>query len=174
MDELKAIFGDEALDYATFEAKLAEAKDVKLVNLKQGGYVDKAKYEKLSGDFEKWKADNDVSKYADYDAIKAELEQLRTEKADAELKAKLLKAHVDNKFVDFVMYAVKPLVTEQKDFDACLKDYLKDNPQYVVAAQETPKQYVQFGSSIDLNGTNNQRKSPNDIVNAFVRGAVKK
>lgn len=173
MDELKAIFGDEALDYATFEAKLAEAKDVKLVNVKQGGYIDKAKYDKLSSDYEKKYADYE-KKYADYDAIKAELEQLRAEKADAELKAKLAKAHVDDKFVDFVVYAVKPLVTEQKDFDACLKDYLKDNPQYVIAAQETPKQYVQFGSSIDLNGTNNQRKSPNDIVNAFVRGAVKK
>lgn len=134
MDELQELFGDEALNYADFSAKLSE-KGIKLANIKAGGYVDKAKFDKLSAEFSKFKQDNDVSKYADYDTIKTELEQLRAEKADAELAKEVAEANVDVKFQKFVMSEVKPLVTQQKDFKACLAEYLKANPQFVVNTQ---------------------------------------
>ena len=134
MDELQELFGEGALNYADFSAKLSEH-GIKLANIKAGGYVDKAKFDKLSSEFAKYKTDNDVSKYADYDSIKTELEQLKAEKADAELAKEVAAANVDAKFQKFVMAEVKALVTEKKDFKACLADYLKENPQFVVNTQ---------------------------------------
>ena len=61
MDELQELFGDEALNYADFSAKLSE-KGIKLANIKAGEYVDKGKYDKLAGEYAKYKQENDVSK----------------------------------------------------------------------------------------------------------------
>ena len=134
MDELQELFGDGTLSYADFSAKLNEH-GIKLANIKAGGYVDKGKYDKLAGEYAKYKQENDVSKYADYDAIKTELETLKAEKADAELAKEVAAANVDVKFQKFVMAEVKPLVTDKKDFKSCLADYLKENPQFVVNSQ---------------------------------------
>ena len=134
MDELQELFGEEALNYADFSAKLSEH-GIKLANIKAGGYVDKGKYDKLAGEYAKYKQENDVSKYADYETIKTELETLKAEKADAELAKEVAAANVDAKFQKFVMSEVKPLVTEKKDFKACLAEYLKENPQFIVNTQ---------------------------------------
>ena len=69
MDELQELFGEESLSYADFTAKLNE-KGIKLANIKAGGYVDKGKYDKLAGEYAKYKQENDVSKYADYEQKK--------------------------------------------------------------------------------------------------------
>ena len=171
MDELQELFGDGTLNYADFSAKLSE-KGIKLANIKAGGYVDKGKYDKLAGEFAKYKQDNDVSKYADYDAVKAELEQLKAEKANAELEKEVAAANVDTKFQRFVMAEVKPLVTDKKDFKTCLAEYLKANPQFVI---NTQRQGVFQKSSQpnfddgDKGGTPSTNKKMNDIL----RGARK-
>ena len=164
MDELKELFGDESIDYATFEQRIGE-KGIKLANLKAGGYVDKAKYDKLAGDFTKYKADNDVSKYADYDTIKEEYEKLRIEKAENEMLKEVSSARVSDKFQRFVLSEVKPLVTDKKDFKACLTDYLKDNPQFL----ENNQSFFQRGSQVPLNGgagggDKKKKKKINDII----------
>ena len=171
MDELQELFGEEALSYADFAAKLNE-RGIKLANIKAGGYVDKGKYDKLAGEFAKYKTDNDVSKYADYDTIKTELEQLKAEKADAELAKEVAAANVDAKFQKFVMAEVKALVTEKKDFKACLADYLKENPQFVV---NTQRQGV-FQKSSQPNfddGNNGGAPSTNKKMNEILRGVRK-
>ena len=171
MDELQELFGDGTLNYADFSAKLSE-KGIKLANIKAGGYVDKGKYDKLAGEFAKYKQDNDVSKYADYDAVKAELETLKAEKANAELEKEVAAANVDTKFQRFVMSEVKPLVTDKKDFKTCLAEYLKANPQFVI---NTQRQGVFQKSSQpnfddgDKGGTPSTNKKMNDIL----RGARK-
>ena len=171
MDELQELFGDGTLNYADFSAKLSE-KGIKLANIKAGGYVDKGKYDKLAGEFAKYKQDNDVSKYADYDAVKAELETLKAEKANAELEKEVAAANVDTKFQRFVMSEVKPLVTDKKDFKTCLAEYLKANPQFVI---NTQRQGVFQKSSQpnfddgDKGGTRSTNKKMNDIL----RGARK-
>lgn len=165
MDELKDLFGDESLDYATFEQKLTDS-GMKLVNIKSGGYVDKAKYDKLSGDFNKYKADNDVSKYADYDSLKAEVEQLRTEKLEAGYMSEAAAAGVDEKFREFVISKAKASVTKDKDFKSCLTDYLKENQQFIVQ-QKQPKY---FGTtSLDMSGGNKSEKTTSQIMNDFLR-----
>ena len=171
MDELQELFGEEALSYADFAAKLNEH-GIKLANIKAGGYVDKGKYDKLAGEFAKYKTDNDVSKYADYDTIKTELEQLRAEKADAELAKEVAAVNVDVKFQKFVMAEVKPLVTDKKDFKSCLADYLKENPQFVVNSQR--QGVFSKGSQPNFDdGNKGGAPSTNKKMNEILRGARK-
>lgn len=172
MDELQELFGEGTLSYADFSAKLNEH-GIKLANIKAGGYVDKAKYDKLSAEFTKYKTDNDASKYADYDSIKTELETLKAEKADAELAKEVAAANVDTKFQKFVMSEVKPLVTEQKDFKACLADYLKENPQFVVNSQRQGVFQKSSQPNFD-DGNKGGAPSTNKKMNEILRGARNK
>ena len=172
MDELQELFGDGTLSFADFSAKLNE-KGIKLANIKAGGYVDKAKFDKLSAEFSKFKQDNDTSKYADYDTIKTELEQLKAEKADAELAKEVSAANVDMKFQRFVMSEVKALVTDKKDFKTCLGEYLKENPQFVINKQR--QGVFQKGSQSNFHDGNKvSAPSTNKKMNEILRGARNK
>lgn len=169
MDELQELFGDEALNYADFSAKLSE-KGIKLANIKAGGYVDKGKYDKLAGEYAKYKQENDVSKYADYDTLKEELEKLKAEKEEAEFVAKVAEAKVDAKFQKFVVSEVKPLVSDKKDFKTCLDEYLKENPQFVENVQR--RGVIRSGSQVSLDeGSGASAKNINQKMNDFIRGA---
>lgn len=171
MDELQELFGEEALSYADFAAKLNE-RGIKLANIKAGGYVDKGKYDKLAGEYAKYKQENDVSKYADYETIKTELEQLRAEKADAELAKEVAEANVDTKFQRFVMSEVKALVTDKKDFKACLAEYLKENPQFIVNTQR--QGVFTKGSQPNFDdGDKGGAPSTNKKMNEILRGVRK-
>lgn len=169
MDELQELFGEESLSYADFTAKLNEH-GIKLANIKAGGYVDKGKYDKLAGEYAKYKQENDVSKYADYDTLKAELEKLKAEKEEAEFVAKVAEAKVDAKFQKFVVAEVKPLVSDKKDFKTCLDEYLKENPQFVENAQR--RGVIRSGSQVSLDeGSGAGAKNINQKMNDFIRGA---
>ena len=169
MDELQEIFGEGALNYAEFSAKLSE-RGIKLANIKAGGYVDKGKFDKLSAEFAKYKTDNDVSKYADYDTLKEELEKLKAEKEEAEYVAKVAEAKVDAKFQKFVVSEVKPLVSDKKDFNTCLNEYLKENPQFVDNVQR--RGVIRSGSQVSLDeGSGAGAKNINQKMNDFIRGA---
>ena len=169
MDELQELFGEESLSYADFTAKLNE-KGIKLANIKAGGYVDKGKYDKLAGEYAKYKQENDVSKYADYDTLKAELEKLKAEKEEAEFVAKVAEARVDARFQKFVVAEVKPLVSDKKDFKTCLDEYLKENPQFVENVQR--RGVIRSGSQVSLDeGSGASAKNINQKMNDFIRGA---
>lgn len=168
MDELKTLFGSDSLDYATFEQKLGEA-GINLANLAGGGYVAKGKYDKLAGEYAKYKADNDPSKYADYDSIKAERDTLKAEKAERELSAKVTAAGVGERFTKFVMSEVSALVTDKKDFDTALKEYLAANPQF--AEQEQPRGFFSRGSTApNMQGGDEGKKTINQKMNNLLRG----
>ena len=171
MDELQELFGEGTLSYADFSAKLNEH-GIKLANIKAGGYVDKGKYDKLAGEYAKYKQENDVSKYADYDTIKTELETLKAEKADAELAKEVAAANVDAKFQRFVMSEVKPLVTDKKDFKTCLAEYLKENPQFVVNTQRQGVFQKSSQPNFDDGGAGGV-PSTNKKMNEILRGVRK-
>lgn len=169
MDELQELFGEESLSYADFTAKLNE-KGIKLANIRAGGYVDKGKYDKLAGEYAKYKQENDVSKYADYNTLKAELEKLKAEKEEAEYVAKVAEAKVDARFQKFVVSEVKPLVSDKKDFKTCLDEYLKENPQFVENVQR--RGVIRSGSQVSLDeGSGAGAKNINQKMNDFIRGA---
>lgn len=168
MDELKALFGEESIDYATFEQKCKDG-NIKLANLSGGGYIAKGKYDDLNKQFTQYKTDNDVSKYADYDTIKAENETLKAEKETNERLKDIAKANVSEKYRKFVLSEVKKMVTDKKDFATCLTEYLKENNQFIEEVKKTG--FFQKGSTqVDLQGKSTNEKSTNRKMNELLRG----
>lgn len=170
MEELKALFEDGAIDYDTFEQKLAES-GLKLANLSGGGYVDINKYAKLKQQFDEYKTQNDVSQYADYDDLKAEIEMLKAEKLEASQLHDLASAGVDEKFRKFVLAEVRPLVNENTDFKTALEGYLKENNQFVTAARAGG--VFRMGSQLDLKGGAGVPKNTSEKMNRILRGESK-
>lgn len=167
MEELKELFGENQIDYATFESKLSES-GIELANLKTGAYVSKDKFDKLNNKFEQYKKDNDISKYADYDTIKAEVDALKAEKVEMSMLAEIGKAKVGEKYRKFVLSEVKGLVTEQKDFNTCLAEYLKDNEQFIEKAEK--QSFFHKSSSVDLQNGSSDKQSINKKMNDIIRG----
>lgn len=172
MEELKQFFGADGSEAITYEqlVKGIGEKGMKLADLSLGGYVAKDKYDDQTRKFNDYKAKNDTSKYADYDALKAEVEQLRTEKADRELVEKLSGKKVKSEFQKFVLSEIKAQVTEEKPFDKAMDEYLKANPQYV-AVEEKGKTTFFKSSSAPLDNGSGEKKNTNQKMNALFRGA---
>lgn len=171
---LKQFFGEDgntAITYEQLSKGIAE-KGIKLADLSLGGYVDKNKFDDQVRKFNDYKAKNDVSKYADYDTLKAELETLKTEKADRELIEKLSGKKVKPEFQKFVLSEIKSKVTEQLPFDKAMEEYLKENKQYI-ATEENGKQTFFKSSSVPLENGAGENKNINQKMNALFRGARK-
>ena len=64
------------------------------------------------------------------------IETLEKQLAYAENKSVVANAGVDSKFQKFVLSEVSEL---EGDFEDNLKDYLKENPQFLISIVETPK-----------------------------------
>jgi hypothetical protein len=174
MDFLKQFFGEDGNTAITYEqlSQGITSKGMKLADLSLGGYVDKNKFDDQVRKFNDYKAKNDVSKYADYDDLKTELEALRTEKADRELMSKLSSKNVKPEFQEFVLTKIKANVTEQVTFDKAMEDFLKENAQYVVSEEEGKKPFFK-SSSAPLNGGSGEKKNTNEKMNSFIRNARK-
>lgn len=168
MEELKEFFGEGAIDYATFEQKCKDS-NIKLANLSTGGYIAKGKYDDLNKQFTQYKTENDTSKYADYDTIKAENETLKAEKETNARLNEIAKANVSEKYRKFVLSEVKSMVTDKKDFATCLTEYLNENNQFI---EETKKQsfFQKSNSQVDLQGQSQNTKTTNTKMNNLLRG----
>ena len=68
--------------------------------------------------------------------ILQENETLKKQLAYAENKSVVANAGVDSKFQKFVLSEVSEI---EGDFEDNLKDYLKENPQFLISKVETPK-----------------------------------
>lgn len=170
MEELKQFFGEDGKGSITYEQlqKGIASKGMKLADLSLGGYISKDKYDDQTRKFNDYKAKNDVSKFADYDTMKSELEGLKKEKADNELMKKLSDKKVKSEFSKFVMSEIKANVTEIKNFDKAMEEYLKENPQYL--AEEKQEKRFFKNSSADLDNGTGDKKTTNQKMNAFFRG----
>lgn len=168
-DGLKQFFGEDGTTAITYEelTRGITEKGIKLADLSLGGYVAKDKFDEQTRKFNDYKAKNDTSKYADYDTIKAELETLRTEKADRELMEKLSAKKVKPEFQKFVLAEIKASLGDSNaDFDKAMDEYLKTNKQYVTA-EDKPKSFFK-SSSAPLDGAGGA-KNENQIMNDFLR-----
>lgn len=171
MEELKALFGEGALTADEFTAKVAE-KGFKLVDLNSGAYVAKEKFDRQKADFDKYKAENDISKYADYDEIVKERNLLKAEKEEAALVSEVAAAGVAEPFRKFVLSEVRGNVTEQKPFKQALEEYLKENEQYKQAAQPTP--IFRIDSQLAKDKGEGAKTGANSYMNEKIRAAANK
>lgn len=170
MEELKSLFAESSLSYEEFEQKLGEAGDtIKLANLKSGGYVDKARFDKSEKSVNDWKTkysalEESTKDYAElkssYDTLKADYETLQKKQEEADKISLISGANVNPKFAKFVMTEVSSLTNENKDFKTALEEYLKDNKEFI---------NVNRGTHIDLESGKGQQMSNNDIMNKMIR-----
>lgn len=102
---------------------------------------------KLKEKYEKKYAGIDLKKYKEWeDSQKTEtekslekdkkIEALEKQLAYAKNESAVANAGVDSKFRKFVLSEVSEL---EGDFEDNLKDYLKENPQFLISKVETPK-----------------------------------
>ena len=170
MEFLKQFFGEDGNTAITYEqlSQGITSKGMKLADLSLGGYVDKNKFDDQVRKLNDYKAKNDVSKYADYDDIKTELEALKTEKADRDLMEKLSGKKVKPEFQKFVLSEIKGKVTEQLPFEKAMEDYLKENPQYIAVEEDNGKKFFK-SSSTPLEGGSGESKGTNQKMNALFR-----
>lgn len=169
-DGLKQFFGEDGNTAITYEqlSQGITSKGIKLADLSLGGYVDKNKFDDQVRKFNDYKAKNDVSKYADYDDLKTELEALRTEKADRDLMEKLSGKKVKPEFQKFVLSEIKGKVTEQLPFEKAMEDYLKENTQYL-EVEETSKQTFFKNTSVPLASGSGENKNTSQKMNSLFR-----
>ena len=171
MEELKELFGDGALTMDEFTAKLTE-KGIKLADISKGGYIAKEKFDRQKAEFEKYKSDNDVSKYADYDEVVKERNLLRAEKEEAALAEKVKAANVSDPFRKFVLSEVRAKVTKENTFDKSLEAYLAANPQYIESQQQNP--IIRIPSQVAGDKGAGGGQTTNAIMNEKLRSAVNK
>lgn len=174
MEELKSLFGEESLSYSQFEQKLSEADGIKLVNLKSGNYVDKAKFDKVEKSANEWATkysalEESTKGYEElkstYDALKTDYEALQQKQDEANKIGLINSANVNPKFAKFVMSEVSALVDDKKDFQTALDEYLKENKEFLNANK---------GTYVDLQTGGTQPKTANEKMNNFIRGKGKK
>lgn len=169
MEELKALFGEGSLSYDEFEQKLGEAGEtIKLANLKSGAYVDKAKFEKLEKGLEDYKTKYSALEESTkgFDELKSQFDDVSTKYNEllgkqevAEKMDKIKGANVNDKFAKFVYNEVNALVSDEKDFQTVLSEYLKENSQFI----NSKSTYV------DLQNGGATAKSANEKMNDFIR-----
>ena len=170
-DGLKQFFGEDGTTAITYEqlSKGITEKGIKLADLSLGGYVAKDKFDEQTRKFNEYKTKNDVSKYADYESIKAELETLKTEKADRELIEKLSAKKVKPEFQKFVLAEIKASLGDSNDFDKAMEDYLKTNTQYVTVEEKEKQKTFFKSSSAPLDNGSGDGKNTNQKMNALFR-----
>lgn len=171
-DGLKQFFGEEGDTAITYEQlmKGITEKGIKLADLSLGGYVSKDKFDEQVRKFNDYKAKNDVSKYADYDQVKQELETLKVEKADREMIEKLSAKKVRPEFQKFVLAEIKAGLQEGDEFDKAVDTYLKANTQYLAVEGEKAKPFFK-SSSAPLDNGSGEAKTTNQKMNAMFRSA---
>lgn len=170
MDELRELFGadgTEAVDFNTFTEKLSKLETVKLANLANGKYVDKSKYDSVEA---RAKELDKIAK--EFETIKTERDTLKNEKMISELTTKCNQAGIGTAFSKFVISEVNALVTDKKNFDVCLAEYLVANPQFKGEDKSKavdPKKVFTKGSSVKLEGGSGNEKSTNEKMNDIFR-----
>lgn len=175
MEELKTLFGENALSYEEFEKKLGEAGEtIKLANLKSGNYVDKAKYEKLEKSVNDYQVKFDALKESTsgYEKLKTDFEDISTKyndlltKQDVNEKMGMIKsANVNPKFEKFIYSEVSSQVNSEKDFQSVLVDYLKTNKEFLNQNK---------GTYVNLQNGVGETLTPNEKFNDYLRSKIKK
>lgn len=84
-------------------------------------------------------------------------------------KEKVTKAGIDQSFVGYVTHEVNQLVTETKDFDTALNEYIEGNPQFKAG------QKIKVKSGPTLGGNGGEPKTTSQkMTEAILVGAGKK
>lgn len=175
MDNLKKLMGSSYREGITVEGINTFLGSGKFVNLNDGNYVDKAKYDRVVSEKDQIKSSLDelTEKTKDYDTLKSENDTFKGEKADADLKAKLKALGIDEKAFKYVKGDINDKTLVLGDDDKANKTavaaYLKDNPQFATKGSTNTR--VITTKVVDNNGSNDD-KNVNKTVNDNIRNSL--
>lgn len=170
MESLKNLLGAGYHDGITVEEIDKALEGKKFVNLKDGGYVAKEKFDKLETQYEEL-----AKNTKDHESIVKELEQFKAEKKVAETRKSLIEAGADEKFVEYLGFQIEKGVIKQDDkFVDNVKAYLKENAQYAKSTQpDSNKDNKTLLFKTNLGDNDNHNKVDNKSINEAFRGVVK-
>ncbi len=134
MEQLKKLFGDKALTYGEFEAALQSSKELKLANLAEGQYVDKAKFAQLEAQLLEAKAGREAD-------AKAFGDQLSAQKKDAGIAQALSRAQAKNLTAARALLRLDDIALDGDKLtglDEQLEAVMRENPFLFGAAQGNP------------------------------------
>lgn len=174
---LKELLGDsysETMTLADVDKALAGKK---FVDLETGKYVDKDKYNKLQDKLST--AEKELADYKestkDYETLKSENETFKTEKADNEMKSKLTKLGISDKFYKYVKSDIADGTLKIGDDEKTNKDavakYLKDNPSFATT-KENHQKVITITPTKTNTTDENKGGNANQIVNDNIRNAL--
>lgn len=174
---LKDLMGSAYKDGITLEeVESFFSGNSKIVNLSNGGYVSKEKFDTALAEL---KTIKDETK--DFETYKTELENYKT-KETKEKHLGVAKKFIKDDFLDYAYYKAKQELeaagkqVDEKELENFLKEFVKTNAQYA-KVEENPKQVVPkkvVSSGVDLSGGGQPPKSPNEAVNGMIRASVGK
>jgi FtsZ-binding cell division protein ZapB len=179
MENLKKLMGSAYKEGITVEEINSFLGGGKFVNLNDGGYVDKDKYNKAVAD--KDKAETSLKELQestkDYETLKKENETFKGEKADAELKTKLIALGISEKSFKYVKGDINDKTLTLGDDDKANKDavakYLKDNPQFAAKQQQVQSHVRVVSTKVDSTD-GNKDVVDNKTINDNFRAALGK
>lgn len=169
--------GDAYHDGITVEEVNSFLGKGKYVDLQSGKYVDKDKYDKAVNDKTavQKSLDDLTEKTKDYDTIKGENDKFKSDKADADLKAKLVGYGISDKAFKYVKGDIADKSLTIGDDDKANKDavtaYLKDHPQFATTPNPTARRVV---STIVPTSDEDKKSSSMDISNRIREAAGRK
>ena len=175
MDELKELFGTEALTYDAFEQKLAAAgaDKINLANLASGKYIEVNKHNREVDEARKTTVSTSkeyMQLAAERDDFKSKYEGLVAENAKKESMAKVGEK-VAPDFVEFVYDKVaKAMASDnKKTFDNALDEVLKASPQYKKSTAPIIK--VSSGLKQENKGSGDEASASMAITRQILRAA---
>lgn len=169
MENIKNLMGDKYHDGVTLEEINAFLDGKKLVNLNDGGYVAKDKFERIES--EKKQLLNDMNtlkeQTKDYETLKSENETFKTEKADASLREKVIKLGIKESAYKYVKGDIVAKELELGDDDKAnaenVKKYLEAHPEFATPSGDNGGATIvkkTVGTSVE--GTNGEGASVNE------------
>lgn len=176
MEYLKKLLGSAWHEGITVEEINTFLSQGKYVNLNDGNYVDKDKYNKVVSerDANKQKLDELTEKTKDYDTLKTENDGYKAAKANSELKEKLVKLGISDKAFKYVKGDIDDKTLTIGDDDKANKEavakYLKENPQF--AAQGGGARKIVTTKVVP--NEEQPDDNPNKTVNDNIRAAMGK
>lgn len=174
IEELKGLFGTEALTYEQFNQKVAaQGGKINLANLAGGGYISTERHNRELDEARK----SGAGVPADYEELKAKAgfeqkynelvaQNTRRERLAAVTDATKAGATVKPEFAEFVLAEVEKDPESKTKFEDTLKKYVKEHPQYT---QRTRK-VVQIGSGTHEDGGEGGGNAQNGFFNDFILG----
>ena len=138
----------------------------KIVNLSNGGYVSKEKFDALNQTYQALQNDT-----KDFEDIKTKYETL-VAKQEKDGQLALINKYVKPEFAEYVLYQMKQGNLTGDKLEENVKEYVKANKQYGVTKEQTPPQPRVINTYSNTEQGTGKVTNPTQSINDAIRSAL--